>query len=91
MVQVPVPARPGRSPGADREMSVEAGILTDMRISAWLRRWQERRVTRAVNRAWLRQTAGDQEVFEAYFDYGDIGDGITVMTAKQAPSKEREQ
>lgn len=45
----------------------------------WLYRRQERRITRA----WLRETAGDREILEQYFDYEDAGNGITVMTPKE--------
>lgn len=49
----------------------------------WLYRWQERRINRAVTRAWLRETAGDRRILEGHFDYGDAGDGVTVMRPRR--------
>jgi hypothetical protein len=53
----------------------------------WLYRWQERRITRA----WARETAGDREILEEYFDYEDAGNGVTVMTPKPDSNEEGTQ
>jgi hypothetical protein len=52
-------------------------------MPGWLRRWQERRITRA----WLRETAGDRRILEGHFDCGDGGDGVTVMRPKRGGGK----
>lgn len=53
----------------------------------WLYRWQERRIIRA----WQRESAGDREVLEEYFDYEDAGNGVTVMTPKPNAGKEAQE
>jgi hypothetical protein len=47
---------------------------------AWLLRRQENRITRA----WLRETARDQELLKEHPDYATDENGTTIMTPKRS-------
>lgn len=41
--------------------------------------------------SWAAEIAGDREYLEQYFDYEDVGNGVTVMTLKVEPQDSAEE